>query len=164
MRRHFFAAAVVMVFVCTGALWASESGKVISWGTQVAGANMDRGFIAVAPGYCHSLGLKQEGSIVAWGDNRYGQCNVPLPNAGFRAVAAGHYHSLGLKEDGSIVAFGKNIYGQCNVPLPNTGFMAVAAGEGHSLALKQDGSIVAWGDNFRHQCDVPEPNHRLCGD
>jgi hypothetical protein len=37
------------------------------------------------------------GSIVAWGDNYNGQCNVPAPNSGFVAVAAGYYHSLGLK-------------------------------------------------------------------
>ncbi|MHC4062186.1 MAG: hypothetical protein ACYSR6_11375, partial [Planctomycetota bacterium] len=127
MRRNFFAATILMVCLCAGPLWASEPGKVISWGTQVAGVNMDRGFIAVAPGYCHSLGLKQDGSIAAWGDNFEGQCNIPLPNAGFVAIAAGHWHSLGLKEDGSIVAWGKNHRGQCNVPLPNSGFIALAA-------------------------------------
>ena len=37
----------------------------------------------------HSLGLKSDGTIVAWGRNIYGQCNVPAPNAGFVAVAAG---------------------------------------------------------------------------
>ncbi len=37
-----------------------------------------------------------EGSIVAWGDNNYGQCNVPAPNEGFVAVAGGELHSLGL--------------------------------------------------------------------
>ena len=52
------------------------------------------------------LGLKEDGSIVVWGRNDYGQCNVPSPNSGFVAVAAGTHHSLGLKEDGSIVAWG----------------------------------------------------------
>ena len=47
------------------------------------------GFVAVAAGGYHSLGLKADGSIVAWGDNGYGQCNVPAPNAGFVAVAGG---------------------------------------------------------------------------
>ena len=44
-------------------------------------------------------GLAQwNGEIVAWGDNNYGQCNVPSPNSGFVAVAGGCYHSLGLRE------------------------------------------------------------------
>ena len=75
-------------------------------------------------------------TIVAWGNNGYGQCNVPAPNSGFVAVAAGGYHSLGLKSDGTIVAWGYNGSGQCNVPAPNSGFVAVAGGEDHSLGLK----------------------------
>ncbi|MCX7000933.1 MAG: hypothetical protein NT106_11680, partial [Candidatus Sumerlaeota bacterium] len=99
----------------------------------------------------------QSGSIVAWGWNDDGQCNVPSPNSGFVAVAAGAWHNLGLKGDGSIVAWGRNDYGQCNVPSPNSGFVVVAAGAWHCLGLKGDGSIVAWGDNDYGQCNVPSP-------
>ena len=115
-------------------------------------------FVAVAAAYNHNLGLKSDGSIVAWGNNWEGQCNVPAPNSNFVAVAAGDRHSLGLKRDGSIVAWGWNDYGQCNVPAPNSNFIAVAAGRHHSLGRKADGSIVAWGWNDLGQCNVPAPN------
>ena len=109
-------------------------------------------------GGIHSLGLKRNGAIVAWGDNSSGQCDVPAPNTGFTTIAAGLSHSLGLKADGSIVAWGNNYWGQCDVPAPNADFVAIAAGASHSLGLKSDGSIVAWGNNWAGQCDVPEPN------
>jgi len=44
----------------------------------------------------HSLGLKADGSIVAWGASSGRQYNIPLPNSGFVTVAGGHDHSLGL--------------------------------------------------------------------
>jgi len=43
-----------------------------------------------------SVSEGSDGSIVAWGDNSYGQCNVPAPNEGFVVIAGGYYHSLGL--------------------------------------------------------------------
>jgi hypothetical protein len=44
----------------------------------------------------YSVGLKRDGSIVAWGDNRYGQIELPRGNARFVAIAAGRAHGLAL--------------------------------------------------------------------
>ena len=74
-------------------------GAVVGWGSQVVGVDLSQGFVAVAAGLAHSLGLKGDGSIVVWGGNGNGQTNVPAPNTGFIAVAGGFYHSLGLKPD-----------------------------------------------------------------
>ena len=70
------------------------------------------GFVAIGAGEIHSLGLKADGSIAAWGANNYGQCEVPAPNTSFVAVAAGWAHSLGLRVDGSIMAWGYNGNGE----------------------------------------------------
>jgi hypothetical protein len=55
-------------------------------------------FTAIAGGGKHSLGLRSNGSIVAWGLNSVGQCDVPTSNEGFVAVAAGEFHSLALRD------------------------------------------------------------------
>ena len=110
------------------------------------------GFTAIAAGDYHSLGLKADGSIVAWGNNGYGQCTVPSPNTGFTAIAAGGWHSLGLKTDGSIVAWGDNWDGQCTVPSPNTGFTAIAAGYDYSLGLK--GCLFVLAGDINDDCRV----------
>ena len=89
--------------------------------------------------------MKSDGTIVAWGDNWAGQCNVPPPNGDFVAIAAGRFHSLGVKSDGTASAWGDNSRHQCDAPSPNAGFTAVAAGGYHSLYLKSNGTIVARG-------------------
>jgi hypothetical protein len=91
-------------------------------------------------GACPALAEQNAGSIVAWGWNFIGQCDVPSPNTDFVALAAGGEHSLGLKADGSSVAWGSNYWDQCNVPLPNTHFVALAASDYHSLGLKGQGT------------------------
>jgi hypothetical protein len=78
----------------------------------------------------------QDGAIVAWGLDDYGQCTPPEPNTDFIAVAAGRWSSQGLKSDGSIVGWS----GDCIVPSPNASFVAIAAGEDFSLGLKGDGA------------------------
>ena len=80
------------------AAYAQESGSIVGWGSQVVVEQSAlEDLAAIAAGSFHSLGLKSDGTIVAWGQNNYGQCNVPSPNADFVAVAGGDGHSLGLK-------------------------------------------------------------------
>ena len=98
------------------------------------------------------------GSVVAWGQNVNGECDVPEPNEDFMVIVAGMNHSLGLKSNGSIEAWGYNEFGQCEVPEPNIGFAFADRGAWHNLALKTDGTIVTWGRNEYGQLDVPEPN------
>jgi hypothetical protein len=116
--------------------------------------------VAVAAGYLHSLGLKSNGAIVAWGLNNHGQgqYSATVPNGDYVAIACGETHNLGLKSSGMIVVWGSNDHGQRFIPEPNADFSGVAGGCYHSLGLKSDGSIAAWRSNANGQCDVPEPN------
>jgi Regulator of chromosome condensation (RCC1) repeat/PASTA domain len=121
------------------------------------------GVTAISAGHGHSLALKGDGTVVAWGCGSIfgnGQCTVPASLAGVTVIAAGLYHSLALKGDGTVVAWGcGNVnYGQCNVPGGLAGVTTIAAGYAHSLALKGDGTVVAWGCDAPFdvaQCNVP---------
>ena len=78
---------------------------------------------AVAVGATFSLALLSDGTVRAWGWNRYGQLGdgssrdsvLPVPVSGLAGVAA------------------------------------VAAGSEFGLALKRDGTVWAWGDNWNCQ-------------
>jgi hypothetical protein len=112
-----------------------------------------------------SLALKSDGTIAAWGDNTYGQTNVPANATNVTAIAAGFYHSLALKSDGTVVAWGAGLTnnpsdgdqdcGQSIVPTNLTNVTAIAAGYYHSLAVKSDGTVVAWGANVYGETNVP---------
>jgi len=128
---------------------------------------------AVAGGVFHSLGLKNDGTVLAWGWNYYGQLgngtdgpfnsNIQVPVhvlnlADVTAVAGGYWHSLALRNDGTVWAWGFNGDGELgngtnagsNVPVQVmnlTGVIAISGGYFHSLALKNDGTVWAWGWN-----------------
>jgi hypothetical protein len=103
--------------------------------------------VAVEAGEGHSVALKRDGSVAAWGGNEDGQAAVPVALAAVAAIAAGSRHNLALKNDGTVVAWGANEYGQASVPPGLGDVVAIAAGGYHSLALKSDGSVVGWGWN-----------------
>ncbi len=57
------------------------------------------GVIAIAAGSFHNLVIRSNGTVVAWGDNSYGQTNVPAGLSNIVAVAAGNLQSLALDSD-----------------------------------------------------------------
>jgi hypothetical protein len=111
--------------------------------------------VQIAGGSLHSLALKSDGTVVAWGRNNLGQINVPPGLSGVIEIGAGNSHNLALKFDGTVVAWGYNGNGQTSVPAGLNAVAHVAAGNYHSLALKSDGTVVPWGGNDYRQCDVP---------
>ena len=139
--------------------------------TQISGLN---DVIAVAGGDVHSLALKADGTVWAWGDNTLGQLgngtlvssNVPLQvNLIGPAIAieGGGDHSMALLEDGTVWTWGYNSNGQLGngsiafislTPVQATGLtgvIAISGGYLHSLALKNDGTVWAWGRNSEGQ-------------
>ncbi|MFF5206375.1 RCC1 domain-containing protein [Streptosporangium sp. NPDC000396] len=132
------------------------------------------GIVAIAAGGDHSLALRSDGVLFAWGDDSAGQLGdgtvgganaTPGPVVGLdgpvRRIAAGSLHSLALLADGSIDAWGDDTFGQLGDGTANVGGDAspdlvvgldgaatrIAAGARHSLALLADGTVDAWGDD-----------------
>ena len=109
---------------------------------------------SISTGVSFIVGIKEDGTVVAAGDNEYGQCDVSSWN-NIIAVSAGAYHTVGLKADGTVVAVGNNEDGQCQVYQWNN-IVAISAGDNHTVGLKADGTVVACGGNRHGQCDVSD--------
>ena len=100
------------------------------------------------------LGLKSDGTVVAVGDNNWGECDVD-DWKDIVAVSARGGHTVGLKSNGTVVAVGSNNYGRCDVS-DWKDIVAVSAGVGYTVGLKSNGTVVAVGSNNFGQCDVSD--------
>jgi len=161
--------------ITDGFLNATAGGEVVVT-ASITGAR-------ISAGNSHTMALKADGSLWAWGDNEYGQLGLgdefkedysPTPlrvgdKNNWAAVVAGRWHTIAIKTDGTLWAWGWADYGllglgedfdhldnddygytYVNKPVQvgtDTNWLAVEAGEWHNIALKTDGSLWAWGDN-----------------
>ncbi len=138
--------------------------------------------IAISGGAQHSLALKDDGTVWAWGHNRVGELRngnhndsyIPVQVINLNnviAIAAGRNHSLALKSDGTVWAWGANNSGQlgkeklpfCNTPIKVsylTNVIAIGAGENHSLAKRKDNTFWAWGNNLEGQLGSGDNSYR----
>jgi serine/threonine protein kinase len=105
----------------------------------------------VTGGAYDSCAIKTGGAIACWGDNSYGQTNVP--SGTYNTLTAGAQHNCGLKTNGTIACWGDNSYGQTTVPSGT--YIGVGAGERHTCAIKTGGALVCWGDNSLGQKNAP---------
>ena len=107
---------------------------------------------SIAAGGYHTVARRANGTVVATGYAKQGQCSVS-DWTDIISVAAGTNHTVGLKTDGTVVAVGDNESGQCSIS-DWTDILSIAAGAHHTIGLKTDGTVVAVGNNKDGQCDV----------
>jgi hypothetical protein len=139
-----------------------QIGSDADWVTIAAGGDLDSGG-------GHSLALKADGTLWAWGGNSKGELGTGNydektkpekigSDTDWKSVSAGWAHSLALKTDGTLWAWGYNEFGQLgtgdyvDITSPvqigsDTDWASIDAGEIHSIAQKADGTIWAWGSN-----------------
>jgi alpha-tubulin suppressor-like RCC1 family protein len=112
--------------------------------------------VQISAGADHTLALKADGTVFAWGYNGYGQTTIPQGLTNVKSVAAGGEASMALKSDGTVLCWGDNTYGQSTPPSGLNSVVQLAGGGFHSVALKNDGTVICWGDNTYGQCNVPK--------
>lgn len=103
----------------------------ISTGGSTGAGNDGRG---------HIVALKKDGSVVAVGDNSFGQCDVTGPEwQNIVAISAGDYHTVALTKDGHVLTTqSARRYPDSKKDIDGwTDIISVSAGYGYTLALKE---------------------------
>ncbi len=128
------------------------------------------GWKQIAAGFDDSFGIKNDGTLWAWGLNDFGQLGIgnfdatPIPvqvgSATWTKVCAGFINTAGLQSDGSLWVWGggptvgntaarlSGDDGDYSVPTrisPETNWADVAVGFNVIFAVKSDGTLWTWG-------------------
>ncbi|HEU4412201.1 MAG TPA: hypothetical protein VFS43_43565 [Polyangiaceae bacterium] len=179
-----------------------DGGRVLCWGANNAGqlgieanvgsayptpvpALLESGALGVvtqlALGNRHACALRDDGRVLCWGGNYFGQL-ATVTNTGTEApmvapvlvdssslgvakqVAVGDNHSCALRQDGRVFCWGKNWDKQLGSTATSDTFVPreinspalgvvrqLALGVDHSCALRDDGRVLCWGDNSTSQ-------------
>lgn len=140
------------------------------WVSVSAGGGDDTSSYAHSSG--HSVAIKADGTLWAWGHNDYGQLglgdtisrNVPEQVGGesdWSGVSVGDSHTLAIKASGTLWSWGWNRFGQLGIggmrdtdvhstPVQiGTAYkwVSVSVGGFHTLAIRDDNTLWSWGDN-----------------
>ncbi|MFC5404793.1 S-layer homology domain-containing protein [Cohnella soli] len=175
-------------FLKTGHTVALKSdGTVWTWGNNENGqlgiGTLDKGspvpvqvpnlsdVVAITAGSLHTMALKSNGTVWAWGYNYYGQLGngktgsstvpVQVSNlSGVISISAKYMQSSAVRSDGTVWTWGSNFYGQLgydtgkkNNPTPKQvpkvkGIVSIAQGQLFTAALGSDGTVWTWGLNL----------------
>jgi hypothetical protein len=95
--------------------------------------------------------------VAAWGENAFGQTDVPPEARDVVGLAGGSGHSLALLSNGRLLAWGDTTWNApSDIPADLVDAAQIGAGGWHSLAVRSNGTVVSWGFNSSGQTNVPE--------
>jgi len=177
-----------------GSLWATgginrDYGSALGTGGArgtFGQVGTDTDWVDVSAGGAHTMGIKRDGSLWAWGSNTGGLLGIgggaseqstPVKledtdlTVGWARVSAGYSHTMALGNDGSLWAWGSNLFGGLGLgdttrrSFPtrvgdDTDWAVVSAGGSYTVALKRDGSLWAWGYNGRCELGLGDTTNR----
>ena len=130
---------------------------------QITGSNWK----LVTSGNSHSIAIKTDNTLWAWGNNSSGQLgnnsytskSTPIQITGttWKKVDCGSYYTIAIKTDNTLWAWGNNSAGQLGLndstnranptQLGGNNWGSIAGGNEHTSAIKTDGTLWTWGDN-----------------
>jgi len=164
-----------------GTLWAWGSFDLLGLGDSVLGVNVDTSMPIqvgisndwknVSAGSSHTMAIKNDGTLWAWGSNGAGQLGIgdfqyrSIPcqvgtDKDWEFVSAAYLNTMAIKDDGTLWAWGFNDKEQLGLGLSsstqykntpnqissNISWLTVSVSEDRFImAIKKDGTLWSWG-------------------
>ncbi|MCL2822443.1 MAG: hypothetical protein FWD57_00455 [Polyangiaceae bacterium] len=168
----------------------TDSGAVLCWGANSSGQlgngsdddrgvptpvlGLQSGVIAISAGRSHSCAVMNNGKVMCWGNNMFGQLgdgslvdrDRPTPVVWLSgkavSVSAGGLYTCAVMESGIDMCWGQGDWGQlgngdvADQPTPvevnnSENIIKVSAGLKHTCDLSATGTLRCWGDNVYGQ-------------
>ena len=135
-------------------------------------------WVAIAAGDFHSLAVRSDGTLWAWGYNNKGQLGLdstsysePLTqvpgDVQWAKVDAEYDYSMGIDRDGDLYSWGNNYKGILGLgdstnrkspALVGGGWRGVYPARVHCLGVRSDGSLYGWGSGYDGALGLGENN------
>lgn len=167
-----------------------NNGDLYTWGSNIGGqlgngntsivddvvsnviTKIGSDFAQVKCGDKHTIALKQDGTLWAWGNNAFGQLgvgtifnsNVPqqVGTDTYTSISCGLNHSAAISTSGDLYVWGKNSSGQVGNNDPSADltsptkinadtFKFISCGHNHTAAISNAGELYVWGENSSGQ-------------
>ena len=166
-----------------GGYWQERYGRIrIGTNHQTSPVQMgtDTNWASIYAGHGHIVGIRDDGSLWAWGYNQFGQLgdgtteNRATPvqvgtDTDWVSVVATTRRTMAIREDGSLWEWGRDIgfshelseYHTIPVQVgTDTDWSSISLGRSSVVAIKTDGSLWAWGINELGQVGDGTTEHR----
>ncbi|MBS1773996.1 MAG: T9SS type A sorting domain-containing protein [Bacteroidetes bacterium] len=163
--------------------WGGNPNGAMGFGSAISSqtvptllSSLTTDWLQISTGDGHTLALKSDGTLWAWGRNSSGQLGIGSTTQQLSAVqvgtatnwisvSAGGNHSLALKSDGTLWAWGWNGWGQLGIGSTTnqsspvqvgsaTTWKCISTGYYHSMAVRNDGTIWGWGYGLSSQLGI----------
>jgi len=112
-------------------------------------------FRVLAMSYNSICAIKEDNTLVCWGNNQWGQVSPPSTVGKVKEIAGGNTHFCAVKLDDHVACWGNNNKGQSTVPGDLRVVKKISVGKFHSCVVTDSNTVKCWGDDTEGQTLVP---------